>query len=254
MMSRLALAGLVSSSIAGAVSAQSLHGIGLLPDGWSSTANAVSGDGKVVVGNAQTRQGTRAVRWTLQSGIEVLPVLPNTVTSVCWSVNRDGSVCVGDCELPSPRAVRWTKLGLEPIGTLPGCDSATALAVNDDGTVITGYASGDGKMPGFRWTASAGMQALPTPPDWQSCNGFAISGDGNVIAGIGHSATRLSCAFRWTASDGVQDLGTLRGGSMACAQGMSRDGTTVVGFSSGVADGSSPVSYTHLTLPTILRV
>src|SRR5689334_2998057 len=86
--------------LCGAASAQTFTGLSRLPQGETSQAQGLSGDGAVVVGSASSNGAVleRAVRWTSGSGLQNLGVL-TSADSDSWAngANADGSVVVGYC-------------------------------------------------------------------------------------------------------------------------------------------------------------
>src|SRR4051812_26607409 len=96
--------------------AASLTPLGDLPGGtFSSQANAISGDGLVVVGRSASTNGTNeAFRWTSAGGMTGLGDLPDgTFSSIAFGVNNDGSVVVGrgTTTFGDQIAFRWTSPG-----------------------------------------------------------------------------------------------------------------------------------------------
>jgi uncharacterized membrane protein len=135
-------------------------------NGNSSTANAVSGDGLVVVGTTTTAPGSiynYAVLWQ-NGGIRVLG--PAAVFASALAVNANGSVVVGQSGNGGP-AFRWTAdSGMQNLqsvliahgagGGLRNWPSLVqATGVSADGTVIVGW----GQSPDE--TAEAWIATLP---------------------------------------------------------------------------------------------
>lgn len=80
-----------------------LHGLGFLSSGRGaySHAEAVSGDGSVVVGTSYTAGGFRAYRW--EGGVmTALGVLPGYAESIGSAVSGDGAVVFGRCQVYEP--------------------------------------------------------------------------------------------------------------------------------------------------------
>lgn len=132
---------------------------GLGPD---TTADAVSGDGSVVVG-AEPYVGNYQVgpgfRWTPTNGLESLPEIPGLegVPIEPRAASADGSVIVGSFNL---RAFRWTAesgyttvSGGDAADGL-GCSSCIARDVSADGSVVVGSDALGGQ--GFLWTQTDG--------------------------------------------------------------------------------------------------
>jgi uncharacterized membrane protein len=183
-----------------------IRGIGFLPGGNISQAVAVSGDGKVIVGDANNAPGanTLAVRSTPQGGLVSLGDLPGgTEDGIANDVNFDGSVIIGRSHSESGHeGFRWTAAtGMQPLGDLPGgMFVSTPQDLTDDGSTIVGYSHTGITVPGtvgeeaFIWDPQHGMRNLMefletdfgldlTP--WTLTRANAISADGSVIVGDG---------------------------------------------------------------------
>lgn len=177
--------------------------LGDLPGGEVySYANAVSGDGSIVVGRAGALSAfsSQAFRWTAETGM----------------------VGLGD---------------LTPGGFPPESASfhSSAYGISSNGEVIVGYSdSPAGGVEGFYWTESEGMVGLGYLPGAQRDGiAHAVSGDGSVI--VGESAMR---AFYWTENTGMLNLQNmleddygldLTGWSLWSVSGISDDGLTMIG-------------------------
>jgi probable HAF family extracellular repeat protein len=79
--------------------------LGSVQPDWPSVANAVTGDGSVIIGHSgfplvvNNRQSntTRAFRWTQAAGMQNLGVLPGFEASTATAVSDDGAIVVGFC-------------------------------------------------------------------------------------------------------------------------------------------------------------
>jgi len=254
--------------------------LGILDDGETSYAMAVSADGTVVVGRTfgvPGGQGDRAFRWTPATG---MVSLGNGFAS---GVNADGSVVVGWWQPKG--AFRWTQAsGMVSLGTLSGFISSVATGVNADGSVVVGNAVGlrfqnELFFRGFRWTQATGMVSLGTV----SSNAEAVNADGTVVVGWsskgafrwtqasgmvslgkGHAsgvnadgtvvvgstfdaAAKAIRAFRWTQASGMVSLGTLNGRARSYANGVSADGKVVVGEAFDTRAKSQAFRWTQAT-------
>src|SRR5690606_27621919 len=176
-------------------------------------ALAISRDGTTIVGASQSFGSggpTEAFSWTESGGFTALPRLPGA-SSTAWSqanaVNVDGSVIVGQADNAQglTRAVRWTALGIEDLGTLPGSPSSIAYALSDDGMVVGGTAPiAIAQNAAMVWTPSTGMVALSdylasfgitVPSEWRLTEVYAISGDGLTFAGRARSLSGETQGF-----------------------------------------------------------
>jgi uncharacterized membrane protein len=186
-----------------------MQGLGWLrPGHFRSESNAISRDGSTVVGWSNSFGVQEAFVWREGAGMQGLPLLPGATIpeSVAEAVNADGTVIVGralNAEGRS-RAVRWTSLGAENLGVLPGALTSYAYAVNDDGTVIGGSCPIFPQQVAFVWTATSGMVRLSDylslhsvvlPPDWNLVEVYAISGDGLTFAGEARSTSGVRQGF-----------------------------------------------------------
>ncbi len=248
-----ALTVLASIDAATPALADDFQGLGFLPGGTSSQANAVSADGSVVVGQgnfAGVNNEVEAFRWTQSGGMVGLGV------GAANGVSADGSVVVGQggsASIPFGEAFRWTQSGgMVGLGTLPGGNFSDATAVSADGSVVVGNSgitngpSADGSVvvgqggsanipfaEAFRWTQSGGIVGLGFLPGANYSQASGVSADGSVV--VGYSDSSVGGAFRWTQSGGMVGLGTLPGGDLSQANAVSGDGSVVVGSSGNEA-------------------
>lgn len=127
-----------------------------------SAANAISADGRVIVGEGQSDNGNEAWRWTVEGGMEPLGDLwGGLFGSVAVDVSRDGAVIIGvgtaaDGQTP----FLWTAAGgmrdlrdvMDELGVRPaGWHSFVANAVSRDGRTIVGTATNpDGNREAWR--------------------------------------------------------------------------------------------------------
>ncbi|MFN3649570.1 MAG: hypothetical protein ACK47B_08290 [Armatimonadota bacterium] len=234
-------------------------GLGALPEGHSSGADGVSGDGSVVVGHVeivtplggdQFSTTMQPFRWTESTGYQLLtdPVGPD---SRATAASFDGSVVVGFADgafrwseaeglqrLPMARAmdlstdgsqvvgmnVRWS-VGGETLELGPG---AWTAALSADGSAAAGYSGAQA----FLWTAQDGLRSIHRRGASES-RAWDLSADGRVA--VGQAMFRRWGpwrAFRWTDRGGMRNLGTL-GGRQSWAFGTDGDGSLVVGAAEG---------------------
>jgi uncharacterized membrane protein len=170
-----------------------------------SIATAVSDDGTIVVGARGPRFVEEAFRWTQQTGMVGLGLIPGAIESLAHGMSPDGSVIVGENRFPSPlnamryEASYWTEAdGWVSLGDLPG-----------------------GRISSIAYDASA--------------NGSAIVGSGQTTT----TSTPFIRAFYWTPQSGMvnfQDYLTSLGvtnldaWTLHEARGISHDGRTIVGW------------------------
>lgn len=208
--------------------------LGLLPNGGLSQASAVSGDGKVVVGQgADALNSHWLFRWTADEGMVSLASFSGLGSAN--AVSGDGSVIVGMLRPGGlQRAFRWDAGGgFFYLGTLGG-DRSSAWDVSRDGQVIVGESTNAAAVRrAFRWTAASGMQDLGGLTANGASVAYGVSGDGAVAVGTAASSNGAR-AVRWQGGS-VLDLGVLSGSSTSGAFGVNGDGSVVVGTSGSYA-------------------
>lgn len=200
--------------------------------GNKSTAQAISGDGQVIVGSTDPSYHGRyiALRWESGS-VEALPHLypeASTQDSEALDVSADGSIIVGSSdgigEGVYETAVRWQDRAVTPLGTLSGATTSRAEAISPDGSVIVGSSGSQA----FRY---AGGSMQPLDGDAEVARG--VSNYGGRIVGRGASG-----AFLWDPSNGTRDLAgvltdihgfDLGDWILEDATDISRDGNVIVG-------------------------
>ena len=148
--------------------------------GPGKPVDAVSANGFTVVG-ADYASGD-AFRWTPAGGLELLPGARQAE-----GVSADGSIVLGETEVPTLRSALWSGTGpWQDLGDLgPNCDAfqVNPYDLNDDGTVAVGLGWLTGcKTAAYRWTQATGIQALPKLGT-KSARANVVSGFGQTIGG-----------------------------------------------------------------------
>ena len=205
----------------------------------SGRFNAVSGDGRVGVGNAfhVDDASNGGFRWTPDAGFDWIgPSATPLATSY------DGSIVVGSNETDTfVEAFAWTSEGgLVGLGDLPGgAVESSAMGVSADGSVIVGIGGASSGAEAFRWTEASGLEGLGDLPSGAfNSSATAVSADGATIVGWGtvelcnvHGCTPdVTEAFHWTAADGMTGLADVTiFGMNSYASAVSADGSVVVG-------------------------
>jgi len=219
--------------------------LGLL-DGLTSFALAVSANGNVIVGEAETASGgTHAVSWVNGSLVaNDLGVLDGN-DSTAVAVSDDGGVIVGNATVASGdyRAVAWKGGASAPLslGTLSGANSF-ATAVSGNGSVVVGYA----ELASGNYHAVSWKGAVTTPTDLDTLGGAmssaaAVSHDGSVIVGFAQTGAGDQHATAWLGGAVTPtDLGTL-GGVASSATSVSANGDVIAGTAT-MGDGLSHVA------------
>lgn len=201
--------------------------LGILPNYQRSRANAVSHDGRVVVGYCiSTNSDPRALiafKWTETTGMMPLAGLEQTGYrySSAKAVSADGSVIAGVlAQAPgSVAGYRWTEnsLTLLPYGTYADYISA-------DGETIAGTTA-DFRV--FRWTRTGGYQILTSMTSWVS----GLSLDGNTIIGSYQYAPNGYSyrIYRWTTAEGFHVPNQFLNYEHQVSYCLSGDGQTIFG-------------------------
>ncbi len=166
---------------------------------------AISGDGRTVVGLADSPDGYRAAKW--QDGVGPTHLPGASFQSTTWSVSHDGSVIAG--RQGSSIAAIWTAEGMTELGTLPGIASSFARAVSADGQVVVGESIGGPGGGAFRWTKAEGLKKIISATNENRMSyALCASPDGSIIGGYGVGPDGPGTAI-WTEAGGVTMLGTL---------------------------------------------
>ncbi len=214
--------------------------------GSISWAYAASEDGFEVAGSAEHSSGyNHAFRWTADSGMQDLGVLPGALRSVGRAISLDGSVVVGWSGFADMihHAFRWENGQMVDIHN-PSFEQSEGIGVSGDGQVAVGawgYASMTPCRP-FRWTGATGMYDLGTlGGEWGEA--WAANYDGSIVVGWSERSQGNWGAFRWTAQGGMEDLnvtyaGLLTPGSvLRDARAISPDGRFIAGRGYNAATG-----------------
>ncbi len=201
--------------------------LGRFGPSWAMRGNAISGDGSIIVGEADDRSisptalfvdNKAAFRWTASSGLSRLsdlsaaPLGGSVVShSIASGISRDGATIVGESRGSDGfvQAVFWRGGTVTGLGFLSGSPSPTAtgvnapgstqaLAANADGTIIVGRASTIASDRAWRWSAASGMQDLNliATNAGLSLNGFVltdavgVSDNGQFITGNSFNAAQ----------------------------------------------------------------
>lgn len=141
---------------------------------FSSRGNTVSGDGTHIGGWDEATNGTRrAAIWFPDGSEEIIledPVVNPVGAGEVWGFSTDGSIACGS---GANAAFRWTEAGgPESLGSIPGFQGATAMAISDDGKTAVGFAGiAFFGITGFIWTEADGIQRFS---DYAASLGFTL--------------------------------------------------------------------------------
>ena len=213
-------------------------------------ARAISRDGQRIAGTSSSPSGSEAFLWTPKNGIIGLGSLSYVFQSEGRGLSSDGRVVIGYSFRRGYEPFRWTaESGMEGLGDLPGGSIlGDALGVNEDGSVVVGYASSSKGQEAYRWSAETGMVGLGGLPGGSfRSTATAVSADGQTV--VGWSSTDSTQAFVWTASEGMIGLtqrpsdGTSKPTSEAHC--ISPDGTVIGGEAHPLPLTPYPLSTAH---------
>lgn len=212
--------------------------LGVLPGApYGAEAYGTSHDGSVVVGTSSSPGDEfRAFRWTQQTGMVDLGVLPGGGMSFGSAVSASGTVVVGSSGSSNgEQAFRWTPQhgmrALEPVD--PSFWSA-AFAVSANGAYVAGYSG----ATAVRWNPAGQAQDLGTLPGGTFSTAYTISGNGQIVGGTSEDENFHSYAIAWAPLLGMVDLNEflpelgvdLTGWELSVTTGISADGRTLVGL------------------------
>jgi hypothetical protein len=167
----------------------------------NTTPLATNGNGRVVVGSADSVFATQGEAFVWSDTLGLRPLVVGSATGASW----DGSVIVGS--LARGEAFRWTvELGVSPLGFFATSGTVTrARAVSGDGLVIVGDGNNAfGAARAFRWTREAQISSLGEPLTVLS-SATSVNRDGSVVVGVSGSTADWA-VFRWTLADGIDNL------------------------------------------------
>lgn len=217
----------------------SFTGVGDLDGGiYESRVNAISADGRTVVGQSFSGATQEAFVWTREGGIQAIPGAPAGYDeSEATGVSGDGSVIVGRMANGSDyEAFRWTAAtGMVGLGSLPGGDWSSAQDVSRDGDTVVGHALTYGARA-FRWTETEGMVPLADLPGGTAfTQATSVSADGTYFT-VHAGATEGQGSYRGTSSGSVLKLPFPSTGYQSnYAHDITPDGQYVVGGAGGRA-------------------
>lgn len=239
-----------SSGFAGGISVRSL-----------SITGAITGTTDV---NGGIPQGTslirpqRAYRWTLDGGMEVLPIPASFDHSGGTAISATGSTVVGQISRAgdnqtalgaATQAFRWTRaLGTQSLGA----NTTAATGVNINGSVVVGNLS-NAFSRGFRWDLSdvvTGAGSLTTLAPLAAAGAqsysfaYGVSTSGQVVVGASQAAAFNSplMPVSWTGSAAPVSFGLAPGTTGGAALAVSGTGDVIVGLGSTSPrdDGKEP--------------
>lgn len=178
----------------------------LMGSNTRTAAWAISADGSVIAGEAQTAQGTHAARWLSDGTVETLGTFGTNSSGAAFDVSADGSRIVGR---DGNNAFMWTRdYGMFDLnGSLlsAGINLSdwflnTANEISDDGDVIVGLGTriSTGRQEGFIITGASSLSpgSLVYPPPPNGGGGNSVPDGGATIAMLGTALVGLAALRR----------------------------------------------------------
>jgi len=171
-------------------------GLGTLPGGIASAANAIAIDGSTIVGYSRSSSALssrRPFRWTSDGGMESLGELPEGVSwATATAVSADGSRIAGSIE-GSKGFFLWSS-STGAVRLPPHSGSVTGIS--GDGSIVIGIGQLVSNDPtgAIIWDAVGGARFLHTAldqewgvslPGWSLSSVDDISADGRTLVGFG---------------------------------------------------------------------
>jgi probable HAF family extracellular repeat protein len=226
-----------------AVGQPSFQGLGFFPRGIQSRAQAISGDGQVVVGYADGREFeynyTGAFRWTTDAGLIALGFEVGGYENYATAVSADGSVIVGMGSGAYMTGYRWTEeLGMRALAAPSEGSDVYVGACSADGRFVVGSSwwQDDGLI---RWSSEGGVINLGLLPGDLHGSASAVSADGGVIVGGSYDGQHLEAVI-WTPDVGLRPFPGLADDVIVSdATDVTADGRVVVGYFSAGGVGQS---------------
>lgn len=208
---------------------------------FSSSAQAVSADGKVIIGYGTTESGEQAFRWTESTGMVSLGNLPDSSFKKSWTngVSANGKVIVGYGDPVGSgwntyKGFIWTDTsGMAEIGSLDGSTRSVAHGVSADGLIVVG----DGGPEAFRWEKETGTEGLGALPNRTHSRAIDISHDGSVVIGQSYTlpAWNDEDGFILTSDGNMQSMSSLTGGKYCMVLAVSPDGSVIAGTTNSLS-------------------
>lgn len=233
---------------------------------FSSRGNDVSGDGTHVGGWDEAGNGTRRAAVWFPDGSEQL-ILEGTSGNAAgagevWGFSTDGSWISG---IGGSEAFRYSaSTGAEYVGSIPGFQGATLMAISDDGKTAVGFAGiAFFGITAIIWTESGGLQrfrdyaqnelgiTLPGNLDFQILNDMTPDGRklvGYVAQDAGPFSEKTAVMIELPESCGATPYGV--GASPVNALDLAGGGSTSVGgtFLATTSGSNGATTLTALSL------
>lgn len=237
----------------GALQAQTIQNLGLLPNHNRSQAMSMSADGSVVFGDCDAGTSPlKAFRWTQATGMQQIPSVQASDQTNSGRCSDSGNALGGGVYRTQGNTnimgFRWTAAG----GTFDLPLNGALGPVECQGVTRFGnYYFGrvrqpSGAMHAFRWSPSSGFHMLGVlPANSFNSNAYDANEDGSVVVGS-CDQFGITWASRWSASTGQQLLGSFPYASSSYATRSNRGGDVIVGYGLG-GQGSRAFRWTQPT-------
>ncbi|MFO0893592.1 MAG: dockerin type I domain-containing protein [Phycisphaerales bacterium] len=174
-----------------------------------------------------------AIRWTPETGLEILPVPSNTTSAAAYAINDLGTVVgwrVGttDGQFHGYWACIWLPNGefveIPPLGGTPPHSWATAV---NNKNVVVGWRNGLGGTSAARyafiWHDGQVTDLDPLPFGSWTAEARDVSDTGYIVGQFGSDSNGSSRGFRWK-DDAVEILQPLPGAVTSTAMGVTETG------------------------------
>jgi uncharacterized membrane protein len=202
---RAALMVAILGTLGGQATGAQIDDLGSLPGLKWSSAEAISDDGKTLVGRFRDAVSVSAFLWTQSNGITRLP-LPAGVEgeSGAWGLSGNGSVAVGYAGAlwQGATPMRWLDGVASPLTRIPGESvSGSAMAISRDGSGVLGVDGPAGGQGVIYWDhQGVPREIFPNIGSMNDPRRMVISSNGLAAAWVGWGS---STPQRWTPETGA---------------------------------------------------
>lgn len=205
--------------------------------GSDSYANAVSGDGSVIVGKFKDSGEYKA--FELDNGTFTnIGNIVGATNSEAIAVSANGSAIIGTSSSGIFYYKDGTATNIETLGTssiggenyrFDSYSNKQALLSADGSVAVGTYALGSSER-GFQYKSGDGTVSDLGTLGGSTTKATAVSADGSIIAGVSTNSSGDLHLFKYVGGQ-IYDLGTTSGGSTVLGvQTISADGSTIMGY------------------------
>jgi probable HAF family extracellular repeat protein len=166
--------------------------LGTIPGGTSSSATAISNDGRVIMGASRDATDVYMVRWLNSNGQWLIDVLPSSAGCFPGGISSDGTAIAGTCAGYAAVWVNGSRILLGP---------GQAFGVNSKGQAVgTNYISNQALL----WTFLSGTVTETNLGTLGGTYAVAINiNDAGQVTGWSENADHVSHAFLWSPRKGT---------------------------------------------------